>query len=634
MDAAPPTSHWEIPRTPPTRAVYVPPSTQAANGATSSVSVTNDGPVQTVNIALSTAHCELPPNPPGQTEDRAISVSSTTSFLKTRIQILSPSSRQDLPRTHGQATNNTLSTTFSERQTAPMQAALKTAPTTTTTDCEINGAPPTSHWEIPRIPLSGVLKPVVDTPIQVVDIGAHSKRGGVAMHTEAVNIAVPAQHSNDSAPPTSHWAEICRTPPSHMVKASLANNILTEKASANLERTVTCATLPNVSRTSPAQPFKSVTAISTTRADVSSTSDREEHVVSAEAVNEDLKALSTSHWEIPRTPPGNVAPPPHKEVTSRVLTTAVPPSMSSHWELPRTLVETPHFESVQLSPKKGPSCTPTRTRVPLHPLSFSTSVSLRQSYPSPSSLESPLKLASSGRSTSPARDEHCAVQSDQVSAPAANLTKRQEKDMDISPPILTSNRMYCRNTELLVCHSILHVMIFHKSVIHVLPVPPSFLAAGLSSLCGLQCTDEDLAFLQRRNNLKQYKKLQLQSERLAREEKAAKEEKELLEHTALKVQKDIDTIQSKYQETVSTINALITDPNILATSGGGGDGGKLPLSKSEASPACKDLAETDVTQLKKLNKLTVSQVDRLDKKLKERRAELDAAKLNLHEQLK
>ena len=114
---------------------------------------------------------------------------------------------------------------------------------------------------------------------------------------------------------------------------------------------------------------------------------------------------------------------------------------------------------------------------------------------------------------------------------------------------------------------------------------------------------------------------QVQSERLAKEEKAANEEKELLEHAAVKIQLDIDAMRARYRGTAGALLAMIEDPHLTTLSevvdsplcGNGVTAGALPA-----------VRESDLAQLKKLNQQAASQVDKLDRKLAERKAELES----------
>lgn len=117
-----------------------------------------------------------------------------------------------------------------------------------------------------------------------------------------------------------------------------------------------------------------------------------------------------------------------------------------------------------------------------------------------------------------------------------------------------------------------------------------------------------------------------------REGKAFAAKREQLEHAALKVKSDVGEMRAKYQETVSTINALISDPNLLLTSSRDalGDAGQ----HSEPSRQDLDLSLSSVVQLKKLNQLSSAQVEKMDKKLKEKLSELDRTKEELQQRIR
>ena len=124
---------------------------------------------------------------------------------------------------------------------------------------------------------------------------------------------------------------------------------------------------------------------------------------------------------------------------------------------------------------------------------------------------------------------------------------------------------------------------------------------------------------------------QLRSERLAVEEKAAREELELLNHTSLKVQGDVDAMTANNRDIVHTVRSLLVDSALLPGRACGDAGYAQAMEEVSTSTF---LTEGELAQLKKLHQLTVSQVNRVDKKLKENQAGLDSAKQTQQEKLK
>lgn len=99
------------------------------------------------------------------------------------------------------------------------------------------------------------------------------------------------------------------------------------------------------------------------------------------------------------------------------------------------------------------------------------------------------------------------------------------------------------------------------------------------------------------------------------------EEKEQLEQTFLKVKNDLDSMKSKYQETVSILTALIADPSLL--------------SATQDSTECSfDLSKESVAQLRKMKQLDAAQLDKTDAKLKTRVAELKQTKQELQQKIR
>lgn len=119
---------------------------------------------------------------------------------------------------------------------------------------------------------------------------------------------------------------------------------------------------------------------------------------------------------------------------------------------------------------------------------------------------------------------------------------------------------------------------------------------------------------------------QAQNEHLLKLRKGITEEKEQLEHTAIKVKSDLDGMKAKYQETVSTANDLVANLSLLVTSGELGSEHQL---ESDSSCQQHDLNPAKIARLKKLAQLGSVQVEKIDAKLKAKLAELDKTKREL-----
>lgn len=120
----------------------------------------------------------------------------------------------------------------------------------------------------------------------------------------------------------------------------------------------------------------------------------------------------------------------------------------------------------------------------------------------------------------------------------------------------------------------------------------------------------------------------MQTEQLTKEFKTVTEEREQLEHTALKVQRDLDAMKAKYQETVSTMNALISDPGLLLV--------RDDVSHKEYGGVCvspSELSHADMAQLKKMNQLTSALLEKTNRDLVEKMVEMDATKRKLQEEI-
>lgn len=110
--------------------------------------------------------------------------------------------------------------------------------------------------------------------------------------------------------------------------------------------------------------------------------------------------------------------------------------------------------------------------------------------------------------------------------------------------------------------------------------------------------------------------------------KALREEKELLEETAIKVQGDLDRMKAQYKDIVSTVDAQISELSSLIAAVSGGDGPSLEAgSSSNLSPA-------KIAQLRKLVQLGMVQAEKIAVKIKEKSSELEKRKQELRQKIR
>lgn len=119
--------------------------------------------------------------------------------------------------------------------------------------------------------------------------------------------------------------------------------------------------------------------------------------------------------------------------------------------------------------------------------------------------------------------------------------------------------------------------------------------------------------------------MQAQNNHLLKLGKAVTEEKEQLEHTAIKVKNDLDDMKAKYQETASTVNDLISGLGVLVGEG---------EHHLEVEGDRQDLTQAKVARLKKLMQLASVQLERTDTKLKAKLAEIDRKKEDLQQNVR
>ena len=142
-----------------------------------------------------------------------------------------------------------------------------------------------------------------------------------------------------------------------------------------------------------------------------------------------------------------------------------------------------------------------------------------------------------------------------------------------------------------------------------------------------------------------YCTVQAENDELSKVGKTMAEEKELLEHTALKVKSDLEEMRGRYQETVSAINALTANPSLLSLSlvedttgpaggGGGGGGGLNPADPSSTTHHQQELSQASVSELRKLNQLTSAQEEKTAAKLRAKLEELNRTKQELQQKIR
>ena len=116
-----------------------------------------------------------------------------------------------------------------------------------------------------------------------------------------------------------------------------------------------------------------------------------------------------------------------------------------------------------------------------------------------------------------------------------------------------------------------------------------------------------------------------------KQKKSISEEKEQLEHTAIKVKRDLDKMKAKCQDTVSTASDLMASLSLLvAKSDSVGEHHLEPTATSQET----DLNQAKVARLKKLAQLGSVQVERIDTKLKAKLSKLENDKLELNRRIR
>lgn len=160
------------------------------------------------------------------------------------------------------------------------------------------------------------------------------------------------------------------------------------------------------------------------------------------------------------------------------------------------------------------------------------------------------------------------------------------------------------------------------------PSPPLSAATDPVSvgLSGLVCTEEDLAFLQRRKHVKQYEQLQLEKAHLHKSLKNAAEQKEQLQHEAMKIDSDVERMRHKYRGTVTEIQSLLSSPSsqtaVVNPAALLAPNEPHITTQGDNLPATPQLTGSKVTKLKRVNQLKAIQSEKVGKELQSKLTEV------------
>ena len=347
MHDEPPTSHWEIPRTP--SGVYNIAATTLASVASETHEAVSVAPVNSVDQVSSTlpsdlAPCnldrELPPTYPNLT---------TNVTKQIRVEIQAPT---------------TLDSVTSKAPALAIRAEFADQVGVASSGLPSDSVPGESHWEIPRTP------PTNAASVTIANL-----------HAEMVPSAI-SQVEGKPAALSSHQT-ISQTQQTQEAFDSAATTTESDAASIALRQEVVVTS---------AHPLLGSWEIPRTPPPAVHISTASPHTVTKPSNGQTLSKL------LPVQRVGSPKPTPSPDVSQPLATIS---------SLHRTRAEPLHYECVQLSPKKGALFTPTRARVPLHPLCFTSSA------------------------------KHLPTRDHISSKPAALLMAEKIRDAAISPPVLS-----------------------------------------------------------------------------------------------------------------------------------------------------------------------------------------------------
>ena len=372
--AVPPSSEWEIARTPVSQSKGGPfPATAAYDQPPSSLAK------QSKNQQDNSLAAPLPPKAKATTQtssshrnkNRSVSVTKKNNSASTRrtrssrsgdgIDDIPPTAKWEIPRTPPTGRRK-ISSVAQEALPKPSLSLESNATVTAQNkQDEVEKSPPLSRCKAPRTSPARQKEASAEPGV----CRALSKSCSSMEGTTVYEVAVDGnQEEAGRAPPVSH-GEISRTPPLTAGAVHGASSYTTDQQHQSPSAPQPALAMSSHSSPQPEQQLPIPKC--------SPPFELAENIVEAMTARISPPLIGSLRESL-HCDPGRGSFTDQAAGIAVVGGMAPPPPTCK--EIPRTSVEMVHYEKVQLSPSKGPSRTPSRMKVPAHPLSVTNSTKL------------------------------------------------------------------------------------------------------------------------------------------------------------------------------------------------------------------------------------------------------------------
>ena len=129
--------------------------------------------------------------------------------------------------------------------------------------------------------------------------------------------------------------------------------------------------------------------------------------------------------------------------------------------------------------------------------------------------------------------------------------------------------------------------------------------------------------------------IQTEAETLEKVHKTAAEQKEQFQQKVLKIEHDLQNMKLSYQETVSSVQSLVSD--VRGNQSAASPNSVASVTAPERQPngvKQTELTQSQLSQLRKLNQLSLAKVEKTEKELKEKLVEVEKTKCHLQSKIK
>lgn len=129
--------------------------------------------------------------------------------------------------------------------------------------------------------------------------------------------------------------------------------------------------------------------------------------------------------------------------------------------------------------------------------------------------------------------------------------------------------------------------------------------------------------------------VQAEADTLEKVHKTATEQKEQFQQKVVKIEHDLQNMKLSYQETVSSVQSLVSDIRDNQSAASPNSVASLAVLECQPNGAHQtELTQSQLAQLRKLNQLSLAKVEKTEKELKEKLVEVEKAKCHLQSKIK